>query len=162
MSYDDFLKSKQFKNVIDGFDATELIKPLALYDFQKAIVRWALKKGKAAIFADTGMGKTFMQLAWSYCVHQHDGGAVLIVAPLCVSRQTIQEAKKLDIRFANGPEIQYVIETPKTTGIYCTNYERLKDIDLNFFSGLVLDESSILKHQNSKIRMQIILKSKKL
>src|SRR5258708_2046889 len=71
--------------------------PAMLFPFQRAIVEWALRKGRAALFADCGMGKSFMQLAWAHAIHQATGGDVLILAPLAVASQTIAEGKKLDI-----------------------------------------------------------------
>ena len=118
-----------------------------LFDFQKDLVKWALKKGKAAIFADTGLGKTFMQLEWARLV----GGNVLIVAPLSIAKQTEREAHKIDL------EINYIrsMEQAKE-GINITNYEMIEKMDAEFFKGVVLDESSILKSINGKIKNKLI------
>lgn len=155
MKYDEFLKNKikSFDSV--GFDVDDTLIPEKLFPFQKAIVRWALKRGRAAIFADTGLGKSFMQLAWANAVFQYTGNRVLIVAPLCVAPQTVSEADKLDI------SVQYLREMDwDSTGIFITNYEMIDQfkeaIDKGFFDGIVLDESSILKHQDSKTRLKII------
>ena len=92
MKYADFLKTKTLPSVASGVDAGD-IHPV-LYDFQAAIVRWAVKRGRAAIFADCGMGKTLMQLEW---IRQIKQPISLIVAPLAVTVQTIEEAKKINM-----------------------------------------------------------------
>lgn len=92
--YEEFLKTKQFSEIKSGFDVELESLPSNLYDFQKAIVRWALKRGKAAIFADTGLGKTFMQVSWANEIRKFTNKQILIVAPLCVAEQTVEEAKK--------------------------------------------------------------------
>lgn len=154
-SYVNFLKTKKTIDSPSGFDWDNL--PSELFDFQAAIVKWALKRGRAAIFADTGLGKTYMQLAWADAVHQFTGNRVLIVAPLCVSQQTVDESHNLDVR-----RVKYVREMPyKETGVFITNYEMLDNFEFesNYFDGIVLDESSILKHQDSKTRTKIINKT---
>lgn len=92
MDYNEFLANKRFVLESSGFDIDKSKLNPMLYDFQKDIVRWALKKGKACIFADCGLGKTPMQLSWAHQVHVHTGGKVLILAPLAVADQTKQEA----------------------------------------------------------------------
>lgn len=161
MNYNDFLLSKATIDVPSGFDCDFI--PEKLFDFQKAIVKWALKRGRAAVFADTGLGKTMIQTAWAHCVFQYTGNRVLIVAPLCVAQQTIREAEKLDISL-----IQYVTSmdqvTGGNTGVFITNYEHIDkfDFDSGYFDGIVLDESSILKHQDSKTRTKIISKAREV
>lgn len=155
-SYSEFIDGKKFENLDTGFDCSDNLLPEMLKDFQRVIVKWALKKGRAAIFADTGLGKTAMQLSWAEAVSQYHGNRVLIVAPLCVAQQTIREAQKF------GIHAQYVREFQRdgSTGIYITNYEmidRFKSaIDDGYFEGVVLDESSILKSADSKTRAKII------
>ena len=95
MEYSEFLENKAFSHVAAGFDCGVLDYPL--FDYQAPIVKWALKRGKAAIFADTGLGKTIMQLAWADQVAQHTKGPVLLLAPLAVADQTIEEGKKYGI-----------------------------------------------------------------
>lgn len=159
MKYEDFLKSKILVDEPSGFDCPDGLLPPELFDFQEAIVKWALKRGRAAIFADTGMGKTMMQLAWSEAVFQYNGNRVLIVAPLCVAQQTVEESKKLDMSL-----VRYTREMPENgeTGIFVTNYEMLDNFEFEsgYFDGIVLDESSILKHQDSKTRSKIIEKTR--
>lgn len=152
--YKDFLKKKQVIDSPSGFDWD--MTPEKLFPFQKAIVKWALKRGRSAVFADTGLGKSFIQCAWADAVFNYTGNRVLILAPLCVAQQTCKEAEKLDIT-----SVRYVREMPwKDTGIFITNYELLEHfregIDKGYFDGIVLDESSILKHQDSKTRARII------
>lgn len=151
MEYKQFLQEKQILEEEVGFEAVNL--PKELFDFQKAIVRWAIKKGRSAIFADTGLGKTFMQVAWAEQISKNTGKQVLIVAPLCVAEQTVEEAKKLNIN------VEYAREYKKAK-ILITNYEMVdafRDAIIDEkFSGIVLDESSILKHEDSKTREKII------
>lgn len=129
---------------------------LDLFPFQEVIVRWALRRGRAAVFADTGLGKSAIQATWSYAVHQHTGNRVLILAPLCVAQQTVLEAEKFGVR------IRYIREMcePGDTGIFITNYEMIDQFEdairNGYFDGIVLDESSILKHQDSKTRARVI------
>lgn len=155
-NYHDFLASKTFENTHSGFDVSDAELNQKLFPFQKAIVSWALKKGRAAVFADTGLGKSFMQIEWAWQVFQRTGNRVLILAPLCVAEQTCIEAGKL------GYAIQHVREFKKdgSTGIYITNYEMLEHFEeairSGYFDGIVLDESSVIKHKDSKTRNQII------
>lgn len=129
---------------------TDQLNP-ALYDFQKDIVRWALAKGRAAIFADCGLGKTAMQLEWGTWVCSQCGGSVLILAPLAVSTQTVAEGLKFGISVnlcESGADVK--------PGINITNYEKLDKFKGCEFSGVVLDESSILKSFTGKVRNQIV------
>lgn len=150
-NYIEFLKSKQIKCQSTGFeiDRNE-INPL-LFDFQKDLVRWAIRKGRAAIFADCGLGKTPMQLEWARFVCEKTKEPVLIFAPLAVSRQTIREGAKFGIP-VNGCKDQSDIKN----GINVTNYERLDKFNPSLFPGIVLDESSILKSYTGKIKQEII------
>lgn len=134
-----------------GFDIDKSELNPMLYEFQKDIVRWALKKGKACIFADCGLGKTPMQLSWAYQVHKHTGGKILILAPLAVADQTKREAEKFGY-------VAKVVEKQGDciSGINITNYEKLDRFIANEFTGIVLDESSILKSYSGKVRTAII------
>jgi DNA modification methylase len=141
--YSDFLESKQLTAISVGIEPTE---PHALlFDFQKDIVRWALRKGRAAIFADCGMGKTLMQLEWSRQIP----GKVLILAPLAVAEQTVREGAKV------GLDVVYS-RTPVDAQITITNYQMLHNFNPADYTGVVLDESSIIKHFDGKLRNQII------
>ena len=152
MEYSSFLESKQILERDVGFESSEL--PEKLFEFQKAIVKWAVMKGRASIFADTGLGKSFMQVSWAEQVTKHTNRQVLIVSPLCVAEQTISEAKKLGIK------IKYCREYVSDCDILITNYEMIDSFNDAIlddkFSGIVLDESSILKHQDSKTRIKLI------
>ena len=151
MTYKDFLASKRFVLESSGFDIDKAELNPMLYEFQKDIVRWALKKGKACIFADCGLGKTPMQLSWAYQVHKHTGGKILILAPLAVAEQTRREAEKF------GYDAKVVEEQAECIdGINITNYEKLDRFVAKRFIGVVLDESSILKSYSGKVRTAII------
>ena len=122
-----------------------------LYAFQRDIVRWSLAKGRAAIFADCGLGKTPMQLEWSNQIIKARGGMVLILAPLAVASQTVTEGMKFNI----GVNLCETAEDLRP-GINITNYEKLGKFEGVHFEGVVLDESSILKSFTGKVRNQII------
>lgn len=150
MDYDDFVKKKRRSEVATGHapgPLNEYLKP-----FQHAIVSWALRRGRAAIFADTGLGKTIMQLSWASDVQSHTGGKVLILAPLAVSEQTIEEGSKFGIEIKRVPLGQDI----PAKGIWITNYERMDAVDFSELHGLILDESSILKAHDGKTRQRII------
>lgn len=149
--YSVFLKTKQIKPVVSGFDVDDAYLNKNLFDFQKAIVRWALKRGRAAIFADTGLGKTLMQASWAEKVSQETNGKVLVLAPLGVAHQTVKEADKFDIKISYCRD-----QSEIKSDIVITNYEMLDHFDLRDFAGVVLDESSIIKHRDSKTRNTII------
>lgn len=122
-----------------------------LYRFQKDIVRWALAKGRAAVFADCGLGKTPMQLEWAHQIIKAHGGMVLILAPLAVSSQTAAEGVKFGVPVTICQSAEDL-----RPGVNITNYERLDKFAGQTFSGVVLDESSILKSFDGKVRNQII------
>ena len=151
MEYKDFLENKRFVLESSGFDIDKSELNPMLYDFQKDIVRWALKKGKACIFADCGLGKTPMQLSWAYQVHKYTGRKILILTPLAVADQTKREAEKFGY-------IAKVVESQDDCidGINITNYEKLGRFVAKEFVGVVLDESSILKSYSGKVRTAII------
>lgn len=157
--YAEFLKSKQKNHTLSGFEVSEDQLNEGLFDFQKFIVKRALKAGKYAIFADCGLGKTFMQLEWANHVVKHTEMPVLILAPLAVSGQTIKEGEKFGIKvWKHG-----VTDPMKDDAfdhfhqrIYITNYEQLSNIDTSVFGGVVLDESSILKNFEGATKKQII------
>jgi len=131
-----------------GLASVPDLNPL-LFDFQRDIVGWALRRGRAAIFADCGMGKTAMQLEWAHRVVEATGGRVLILAPLAVAQQTVREGEKFGIPCAYS-------RTGPTSAITITNYEMLPHFDPADFAGVVLDESSILKAYDGKTRTAII------
>ena len=148
LAYEQFIKSKLRADVASGFDCDVHIGPL--FDFQAACVKWALKRGRAALFLDTGLGKTLCQTTWAQKVCEYTGGNVLIAAPLCVAQQTVSEAAKFDIA------VKYCrADHEVEAGITITNYEMLEHFDLDSFAGVVLDESSILKSHTGKTRQAI-------
>lgn len=156
MEYEDFVKSKRRSEVATGHSPGELNEHL--FDFQHAIVSWAVRRGRAAIFADTGLGKTLMQLSWAAEVCAHTSGMVLILAPLAVSEQTIEQGSTFGIDVKRVPHGQ----SPDAPGLWITNYERMDAIDFSELQGVVLDESSILKSHNGKTRTAIIESSQKV
>ena len=149
MDYKEFLQSKQKRIAEAGFKVDESQLNSFLFDFQRHIVTKALKMGRYAIFADCGLGKTLMQLEWARNVSNHTNGAVLILTPLAVSGQTIKEGSKFGISIE-----RYSGQT--APGLYVTNYEQLENIDCSVFSGVVLDESSILKNFEGQTKKLII------
>ena len=147
--YESFVSGKRRAEVATGHQPGPLNEHL--FDFQHAIVSWAVRRGRAAIFADTGLGKTLMQLSWADEVARHDDGAVLILAPLAVSEQTIEQGSTfgIDVRRVGA-------EGVTGPGVWITNYERMDAVDFTELHGLVLDESSILKAHDGKTRQRII------
>lgn len=136
-SYESFISTKTQLDGDYGFDPP--ILPDSLFPFQRAIVDWAVRKGRAAIFADCGLGKTFMEMVWAENVTRHTGKPVLILTPLAVAQQFVREAEKFGIEIARS----VAGEVPAR--IVVTNYERLHLFNSSQFSGVVCDESSILK-----------------
>jgi hypothetical protein len=145
--YDDFLASKQPARRSYGLDVHPDEMSESLFPFQRDLTAWAVRTGRAALFADTGLGKTRMQLEWARLV----GGTVLIVAPLAVAHQTVEEARRIGIDAAYAADQSAV----GSSGIYVTNYERVDRFESETLSGVVLDESSILKAVDSKTRRQL-------
>ena len=145
--YEKFLQKKQKQHIESGFDYKGELNA-NLFDFQKFIILRALKAGKYAIFADCGLGKTIMQIEWARVVSEFTKRPVLILAPLAVSGQTIAEGKR------------FHIDVEKYTGsdapIQITNYEQIANIDCSKFSGIVLDESSILKNFEGATKKTIL------
>lgn len=148
MDYADFIDSKRSRFQPVGFECSHLNQKL--FEWQRDIVKWALRKGRAALFEDCGLGKTFQQIEWARAVCEHTGGRVLILAPLAVAKQTSHEASKLSVAVTvclTGEDVK--------DGINVTNYERLHHFSPEGWSGIVLDESSILKSFDGSTRKQI-------
>ena len=146
-SYATFLARKRQLDGDVGFDPDYL--PDALFDFQRELVTWAVRKGRAAIFADCGMGKTLMELVWAENVARRTGKPVLLLTPLAVAQQVVREADKFGIgamRSARGELGERIV---------VANYERLHLFDPDSFGGVVCDESSILKSFDGSTRAQI-------
>lgn len=152
MEYIDFINRKAITVTAKGVnvEASEL-NPM-LFDFQKDIIRWALGRGRAAIFADCGDGKTAMQLEWAEQIRRRTGGSVIIIAPLAVAAQTKREGEKFGIA-VNVCASQGDV---RADTVNITNYEKLDKFTAESFTAVVLDESSILKSFSGKIRNQII------
>lgn len=146
MTYQEFLKTKELQTIEAGFEADESFMSSALFPFQKDIVKWATKKGKAAVLIGCGLGKTIIQLSWAEQIYRHTGKNVLIVAPLSVVKQTAREAEKFGISTVNVCRSQDDVKE----GLNITNYEMVEHFDSSSFVGVVLDESSILKSFTSK------------
>jgi DNA modification methylase len=147
IDYTTFLNNKKNElTAIGPAISTEDIHSI-LFPFQRDIVRWAARKGRAAVWVDTGLGKTFIQLEWARLI----GMQTLIIAPLSVARQTIREAKKigLDVYYVRG-------QSDVKHDLSITNYEMLSNFDMSQFGSIVLDESSILKAIDGKTRAKLI------
>jgi hypothetical protein len=151
LDYQEFLDKKQFIFSSAGIDIdiNQLNKDMFL--FQKDITKWSLKKGRAALFEGCGLGKTIQQLEWGRIVSQHTNGMVLILAPLAVSGQTVDEGEKFGIKVTPCRK-----QEDCKSGLNITNYEMLEHFDPSEFTGIILDESSILKSYDGKFRNFII------
>lgn len=150
MDYAEFLKNKLITTTPSGFDVEDDALPVNLYPYQRDLVKWAIKRGKSALFTMTGTGKTAMQVSWADQIAKQ-GYPILILAPLAVSKQTVREALKFGIR-VNPCRHQSDV----TTGINIANYEMLHHFDPAQFGGIVLDESSIIKAYDGKMRKTIL------
>ena len=148
-TYDEFLAAKALSTPREGRTVSPVDVHPMLHPWQADLVTWAVETGRAAIWADTGLGKTMMQLEWARL--SAEVGA-LVVAPLAVCQQTVREAAKLGIK------AQYVREPGEVNrfGVNVTNYERLQQFPAFMFDAVVLDESSILKQSDGKTRSMLI------
>ena len=142
-SYAEFLERKKMVDPATGLkDVPDL--NAAMFPFQHDITAWALRRGRAALFAGTGLGKSLMELSWADAIHRETGKSILHLAPLAVSAQMKREADKFGVpahvvRFADECD----------DGINITNYQKIEHFDLSQFGGVILDESSILKSVDS-------------
>jgi ERCC4-related helicase len=155
MNYNEFLESK--KHTLGNFGFKPNYFPDMAFDFQKHIVEKAIEKGRMAVFADTGLGKTLIQLSIAQNIVNHTNKNVLILTPLAVAFQFIIEAEKMGI-----DDIEYSKDGKFTKKIVVCNYERLQYFNSNDFSGVILDESSILKNFEGKIKTQVTSFVKKI
>ena len=155
MKYKEFLEQK--KHLLGSFGFEPTFIPDMAFDFQREIITRSCKKGRIAVFADTGLGKTLIQLSLAQNVIEHTNKKVLILTPLAVAFQFIIEAKKIGIT-----DIEYSKDGSHTKSIVICNYERLHYFNSEDFVGVVLDESSILKNFDGKIKNQITSFVKKL
>ena len=148
--YAEFLAAKHERASSYGFEPGPLHP--RHFGFQRDAVGWAVRQGRAALFEDTGLGKTGQQIEWAAQVARHTGRAVLIVAPLAVAHQTIAEGREL------GQVITYARSQAEVggPGLYITNYDRITAFDGSAFAGVVLDESSILKAYTGKTKQALV------
>lgn len=151
--YNEFLEQKKTQRIESGFKVEDADLNPALFPFQKYCVKRALAVGKFALFEDCGLGKTIQQLEWAQKVFERTSQPVLILAPLAVISQTIKEGEKFGYKVTEYDEASTYIGH---LGIFITNYDNLPNVDVSVFSGIVLDESSILKNFQGKIRTFII------
>jgi hypothetical protein len=149
MNYQEFIDKKRIEDIPTGFEAD--LADSKLFDFQRDIVKWACKRGRAALFEDCGLGKTPQQLNWANAVLEETGEKIIVFAPLGVTHQTVREGKKfgIDVNLASSQD-------EVKSGITVTNYEKIHKFDLSEFGGVVLDESSILKSYDGATRNTII------
>lgn len=151
-TYEQFLEKKSIVTVPTGIESVPKLNPV-LFDFQRDITRWALNRGRAAIFAGTGLGKTAMQLECARVIESHTKKPVLIFAPLAVAPQTVEQAAEL---------LRYHVIFAKTQadiggrGIYITNYQKREHFDPSQFGGVILDESSCLKSEDAQTRKSLV------
>lgn len=154
MDYNQFLETKAQNNKLYGFKPTFM--PDQLKDFQAALVDWSVNKGRAAIMADCGLGKSFMQLVWAQNVVEKTGKAVLILTPLAVAAQTVREGEKF------GIDCQQSRDGTFSKKIVVTNYQMLNRFNPNDFGGVVCDEASILKNFEGAFKHEITIFMRKL
>lgn len=150
LEYEQVLQKKRTSHKLSGFEAGALNPKL--FKFQEFIVRRALGAGKYAIFADCGLGKTFMQLEWAFRVSEKENKPVLILAPLAVVEQTIEQGEFFGIPCKNYDGSNFPVQI--------INYDQLENVDTDIFSGVALDEASIIKHHEGVYRNLIIDKFK--
>lgn len=144
MNYQEFISGKLAAVMPTGMEPPFQL-PESLFPMQHDLVSWALRRGRAAIFADTGLGKSRMQVAWAAKVHELTGLDVMILAPLAVAQQTIAEGEAIDVQITRCREAG-----DARPGINITNYDRIHKFDCSQFGAVVLDESSCIKHHTAK------------
>jgi len=149
LEYKEFLRKKAILAGNFGFEVNESDLNVNLFPFQKYVVAWALKKGRGAIFADTGLGKTLMQLDFAQKIVEKTNKPVLILTPLAVSYQTIKEAERF------GIEATRSVDGKIKSKITVTNYERIHYFNRDDFGGCVADESAVIKNEKSEMRKKL-------
>ena len=149
-AYADFLERKRMVDPATGLVQIPDL-PAPLFPFQRDITAWAMRRGRAALFAGTGLGKSLMELAWAQAIAGATGKPILHLAPLAVSAQLVREAVKFGI-------VAHVVsdQAQCDSGINVTNYQKLDHFDLSAFGGVILDESSILKSTDGHYRTRLI------
>ena len=150
-NYDEFLSKKVIKHNSDGFIISKDTLNKNLFDWQKTVVGWSLFQGRCALFEDCGLGKTIQQIEWAKHVYEHSNQNVLILTPLAVAQQTKREGLKFGVALT-------VCRTQSDVrpGVNIANYEMIDHFDTNGFSGIVLDESSVLKNYSGKIKNKLM------
>jgi hypothetical protein len=150
--YDTFLQSKQLVLPDAGVQVDRSALNACLFDFQAASVQWALRKGRSALWHDTGLGKTRQEIEWSRIAAGETNGRALIVAPLAVAYQSVEEGEKI------GVTLKYAKtqDEAASVGLTITNYERLHNFNPDYFGALCLDESGILKSFDGATRTELI------
>jgi superfamily II DNA or RNA helicase len=146
--YQEFITNKQYRVSNCGFNIEKTDTHNKLFEWQKDIVKWAVFKGRCAVFLDTGLGKTYIQLEWARILNQN----TLVIAPLSVARQTVRLAKYIDL------EVRYIrsqSEVKNDHKLWITNYEMIEKFDYSKFGSVVLDESSILKSIGGQTRQKL-------
>lgn len=151
MTYLDFVSSKLGIVQREGINVALRDGDYSMFPHQRDLTQWALRRGSAAIFADTGLGKSRMQIAWADQVNSATRGDILILAPLAVAEQTVEEGSAVGVTINHAREPEDI-----RSGISITNYDRLHKFDTDRFVGVVLDESSIIKHHAAKT-LQLLL-----
>lgn len=150
MNYQEFLSRKRLVDAPSGLTEIPKLNP-ALFDFQRDIVKWALKRGRAALFEDCGLGKTIQQLQWAQSIHESTGKDMLILSPLGVADQTVEEGEKF------GFEVRYCRDQKQARrGLTITNYEMLEHFDPSSFGAVALDEPSFLKSYMGKTKRSVL------
>lgn len=150
MNYAAFLDSKAPASPPSGMETIPEL-PAMLKPFQRAITAWGLRRGRAAFFEGTGLGKTLQQLAWAQAVSREEDAPIMVLTPLAVAEQTVAEAAKFGISGVAYARDQHHLRAP----IMVTNYERFEKFDIRQFAGIVLDESGIIKSQDGKTRTML-------
>lgn len=148
--YAEFLARKAIVDQATGLGG-DILLPEVMFPFQRDITAWALRRGRAGVFAGTGLGKSLMELAWADAVHRETGKDILHLAPLAVSSQMVREADKFGIVAR-----QVRSQSDCLAGTNVTNYQKLEHFDLSKFGGVILDESSILKNVDGHYRSRLI------
>jgi len=154
--YREFLSNKYRLMQPVGFETDETKFPSKLFPWQADLVRWTCRIGRSGLFADTGLGKTPMQLAWAEQVVRHENKPVIILCPLAVAQQTVQQADKFDIGVKVSVCREMADIEKHKPDVVVTNYDRLHLFDVDDFVGVVLDEGSILKNYAGKTRTLLI------
>ena len=144
MNYDDFVSRKLALIPPAGIDA-RFVDATHLFPHQADLARWAVKRGRAAVFAETGLGKMRIELAWSNAIRSATQGDILILSPLAVAAQIVAEGERIGVNATHCRD-----DSDVRPGINVLNYDRLHRVDAERFKGVVLDESSIIKHHDTK------------